>query len=265
MAGFGIETFGVRIGLRFDRLTTQDWLDGLVVGDWRLIQGEKVEVLYSVALGPEREPRRGWKTKKLLYRGAARLSKTLDEAEIRRQLRLDLQGQVSLRAKDRVFIHAGVVGWQGKAIVLPGRSYVGKTTLVDALLELGGTYYSDEYAVLDSRGRVNPFPRPLRKRGSNGDSDRDEMPPASRIGREPIPVALVVDIEYQKGRTWQASRISPGQGMLTLFANAVAARSGRSRVLSYASATVASARMIKGIRGEATEAARILVDALESG
>jgi hypothetical protein len=31
---------------------------------------------------------------------------------------------------------------------------------VAELVRAGATYYSDEFAVLDSRGRVHPFPRP---------------------------------------------------------------------------------------------------------
>src|SRR5438045_8281052 len=67
-------------------------------------------------------------------------------------------------AKHRVFVHAGVVGWKGKAIVIPGRSYSGKSTLVSELVKAGATYYSDDYAVFDARGRVYPFPKPLEMR-----------------------------------------------------------------------------------------------------
>ena len=58
-------------------------------------------------------------------------------------------------------MHAGVVGWKGWALVLPGKSGAGKTTLVAELIRAGATYYSDEYAVLDERGRVHPYARPL--------------------------------------------------------------------------------------------------------
>jgi hypothetical protein len=34
-------------------------------------------------------------------------------------------------------------------------SYSGKTTLVSELIRAGATYYSDEYAVIDERGRVH--------------------------------------------------------------------------------------------------------------
>ena len=68
---------------------------------------------------------------------------------------------VAEEARRGVFVHAGVVGWKGRALVLPGKSGAGKTTLVAELIRAGATYYSDEYAVLDERGRVHPYARPL--------------------------------------------------------------------------------------------------------
>ena len=61
-------------------------------------------------------------------------------------------------AVGKVFLHAGVVGWKGRAIVIPATSFSGKTTLVAELVKRGAQYYSDEYAVLDAEGKVEPFP-----------------------------------------------------------------------------------------------------------
>ena len=60
-----------------------------------------------------------------------------------------------------IYLHAGVLEWKGKALVLPGISYSGKTTLVQELVRLGARFYSDEYAIIDTKGRVHPFPSPL--------------------------------------------------------------------------------------------------------
>ena len=73
-----------------------------------------------------------------------------------------LRAHVALQSPDRIFVHAGVVAVRGRAIVLPGTSYCGKTTLVAALVRAGATYFSDEFAVLDERGAVHPYPKPLR-------------------------------------------------------------------------------------------------------
>jgi hypothetical protein len=42
-------------------------------------------------------------------------------------------------------------------MVLPGKSFAGKTTLVAALVRAGAEYWSDEYAVLDANGDVHPY------------------------------------------------------------------------------------------------------------
>ena len=76
-------------------------------------------------------------------------------------LESDMQRFVAEMAHRRVFVHAGVVGWQGKAIIIPGRTFTGKTTMVAELVRAGATYYSDEYAVFDLQGRVHPYARPL--------------------------------------------------------------------------------------------------------
>jgi hypothetical protein len=76
-----------------------------------------------------------------------------------------LDAQIRLRiaanAADWTFVRAGVVAWQGKALLIPSDSFGGKTTLVKALVEAGATYYSDEYGVLDDDGHVHPYPRRL--------------------------------------------------------------------------------------------------------
>ena len=40
-----------------------------------------------------------------------------------------LRALVALHAPDRIFVHAGVVTHGGRTIVIPGKSFTGKTTL----------------------------------------------------------------------------------------------------------------------------------------
>jgi hypothetical protein len=62
----------------------------------------------------------------------------------------------------RLCIHAGVLSHRGGALVIPGSSGHGKTTLVAALVQAGFGYLSDEVLALD-RGDATlvPFARPL--------------------------------------------------------------------------------------------------------
>lgn len=50
------------------------------------------------------------------------------------------------------FVHSGVVEFDRRAIVFPGKSRYGKSTMVAALVEAGCRYLSDEYAVISPEG-----------------------------------------------------------------------------------------------------------------
>jgi hypothetical protein len=66
------------------------------------------------------------------------------------------------RLSDYYLIHAGVVAHDDKAIVLPGSSGGGKTTLIAGLLKNGFRYLTDEIGIIDPHTlRVYPFPKPL--------------------------------------------------------------------------------------------------------
>lgn len=61
-----------------------------------------------------------------------------------------------------VLVHASVASVDGRAVIFPGRSGAGKTTLVAALALAGWEYLSDEVAVVEPEsGLVHPYPRPL--------------------------------------------------------------------------------------------------------
>jgi HprK-related kinase A len=63
---------------------------------------------------------------------------------------------------DHILVHAGVVAVGGDAIVLPGPSGRGKSTLVAALCLSGLAYASDELAVLDPvTAAVRPFAKAI--------------------------------------------------------------------------------------------------------
>jgi hypothetical protein len=159
----------------------------------------------------------------------------------------------ALRAQDCLFVHAGVVGWQRQAILIPGRSMTGKTTLVKALIEAGATYYSDEFAVLDKAGLVHPYPRPLSIRGHNGQPGRKT--PVEALGRqagvEPLPVGLVFVTEYQPEAAWRPRKLTPGQALLALMDNTVAARREPAYSMPILKQAVTGAIALKSKRGEA--------------
>jgi hypothetical protein len=235
-----------------------------------------VDILYSLRLahstGSGQAPpgqRKGQRNYHLLYCGSALLARTLELPQLFDALKQHAEQLTVLRAQDCLFVHAGVVGWQGpagwKAIVIPGRSMTGKTTLVKALLEAGAVYYSDEFAVLDKQGRVHPYPLPLSLRDKNGQPGRKISAESleAEIGVEPLPLGLVVVTEYQSEARWRPRKLTPGQALLALMDNTVAARREPAYSMPILKQAVAGAVTIKSKRGEAKKIAPVLLARLE--
>jgi hypothetical protein len=154
-----------------------------------------------------------------------------------------------------VFVHAGAVGWRGRAIVIPGRSFSGKSSLVAELVRAGATYYSDEFAVLDERGRVHPFAKPLslRAEGEVRQEHFSVQELGGATGVKPLPVGLVLVTEYEPGACWRPKQLTQGQGALALLSHVVAARQRPEHSLAALQRVVSLAPILKGRRGDASE------------
>ena len=169
----------------------------------------------------------------------------------------ELQLGVARLARPEVFVHAGVVAVDGQAIVVPGRSGAGKTTLVRALVDAGATYYSDEYAVLDVAGRVHPYARRPSVRVRAGHKERHPVPRLR--GRGPVPLGLVVETRYRPAGRWDPKPLSAGECVLALLANTVPARDRPAEVLAALARATQSARGFRSERGAASRTARALL------
>jgi hypothetical protein len=169
-------------------------------------------------------------------------------------------------ARQRVFVHAGAAEWKGRGILIPGRSFSGKTTLVAELVRLGATYYSDEYAVLDRSGRVHPYPAPLavRQPGSYKQKNYLAEEIGGSVGVKPIRVGMIVLTHYKPGATWRSRQISHGQAMLELLNNTIPARRDPKTVFATLQKVVAQTVTLRGPRGEAQETARFILNQLSS-
>jgi len=165
---------------------------------------------------------------------------------------------VATLAKALVFVHAGVVGWRNRAIVIPGRSLSGKTTLVLALVEAGAEYYSDEYAIFDSEGRVHPYWRlPRLKTAPRQDvSSHDLSRVLSGPPPSPIPLGWVLISRYEAGSVWRPRRLSCGETLLGLLDNTVPLRSRPEESVKSLAKAMTNAQGFEGLRGEAASFAR---------
>ncbi|MBI4445841.1 MAG: hypothetical protein HY645_08010 [Acidobacteria bacterium] len=250
--------YGVDIGVRVnDPGTLNSILRHLPFG-WKPSKPGVVDRLYSVLVIPSSRGR----AHRLLYGDRVLLIGTVDLEELLEVFERDVQLYVAEHARRRLFVHAGVVAWAGRALILPGRSQSGKTTLVSELVRVGALYYSDEYAVFDSDGRVHPFAQPLsvREQGAVRKKKLSVAALGGVSGRTSLPVGLVVLAKYEPGRRWSPRRLSPGQGVLELLTHTFSARRNPRAAFKVLGKIVAQAPVIKSPRAEAGEAARRIIE-----
>ena len=262
-AGIAFVSYGLRIGIRVSSPEIMDRIEGLLPPNARPARGPRVGCLYSLIVSGTKV---GSNIRRfnILYADAGQLARTKDTDLVLEALERDLQLYVAEQAHRRVFLHAGVVGWRGRAIVIPGRTMSGKTTLVKALVEAGATYYSDEYAVLDERGRVHPYPKPLSIRENGGGRPKEILPEAlgGTAGVKPLPVGLIVATSYREAARWRPRQLLPGRAVMALLAHTVSVRRKPERALTTLRQVVADAPVLKGARGEAAEIAEALLGRL---
>jgi hypothetical protein len=250
--GLALSAFGVRAGVRVNVSGVLPRVLPLLPPGWKKSRRVIVQRLYSlvVAQGSERA---GMRRLHVLYSNSMLVARDAALDQVLAALETDLQRYTAEASSDMTFLHAGVVGWRGRAIVLPGRSFSGKTTLVREMLRLGATYYSDEFAVVDNSGLVHPFARPL---GIRDDSSHAQIKYTAEglgaaSGVKPLPMGIAVICKFETGARWQPTPLSQGQGALELLANSVAVRSQPHQTLRRLHKLAGNSLFIKGTRGEA--------------
>lgn len=259
--GFSLKSYGVRIGIRSNDPVALDRVCRHLPSEWENASSSVVDRVYSILIAGK-GPRANVRRLNLLYGDHVQLARSLDLDSVFETFGSDLRLFVAELAKHRVFVHAGVVGWKGKAIVIPGRSYSGKSTLVAELVRAGATYYSDEYAVLDSRGRVHPFSKPLELR-EEGKSKQTKISAAElggHSGTKPLPVGLVLMTQFKNGARWRPRKLTAGKGVLEMLFNTVSARRSPAKALATLQRVAAQAEVLKGVRGDARKVAPAVLE-----
>lgn len=261
--GLTLSAFGVRAGVRVNVSGLLPRVLPLLPPGWKKSSGVIVQRLYSLVVAQASE-RAGVRRLHMLYADSMPVSRDAALDQVLDALETDFHRYTAEATPSMTFLHAGVVGWKGHAIVMPGRSLSGKTTLVREMLSLGATYYSDEFAVVNNSGLVHPFARPLgiREDLSNAQTKYSAERFGAASGIKPLPLGMVVICQYEAGARWQPARLSQGQGALELLANSVAVRSRPRETLSRLQKFSRHAVFIKGTRGEAHEAAMSILNPL---
>lgn len=168
---------------------------------------------------------------------------TIDDEVALAMLESELRGHVAIHAPDHVFVTGSAVIADGRAVLLPGRSFTGRTTLVRALVAGGAEPCSDDFIVLDAAGRAVPDPE---------------------LGPAPVPVGLVAITPYRPGAHLELAPLARGAALLELLSHAVAARLRPEPALRTLKAATAEAEAFTGERDEAGEAAAAILAALRT-
>lgn len=270
---FSFESYKVKIGVRAESETILEEIENRIAetlpGGVKIIEPSEVGHILEV------ERKRAGEFK--IYKdgemvasggkdGAAAGDETLHNF-LNSQIRLT----IAEYAVGKVFLHAGAVARNGKALIIPASSFAGKSSLVAALIKKGALYYSDEYAVLDEDGLVSPFPKTLSLRGIVSDYEQVERSPESLggvAGKKPVPVGLVLICKYDRRiknqRKFAPEILSSGQGTLEILAHAIPARFNPKFTLETLCKITSRAIIARCKRGEADEFAELLIDFLDS-
>ncbi len=175
-----------------------------------------------------------------------------------------LDREVAYRATHVTAVHAGVVAWGERAVMLPAPSGAGKTTLVAALLERGARYYSDELALLDPDGWVHPYPRRLMVRDHLGRS-RATPPEAfgAQTGITALRVGVILDLRFEAAAGLRLDPLPASEAVLLLLANTAHRLSSAHAVPPALLKAAAGAASYRGRRGNAQDAADAILRLME--
>lgn len=171
---------------------------------------------------------------------------------------------IAERAVGLVFLHAGVVGWKGKAIIIPADSFKGKSTLVSELVRRGAEYYSDEFAIIDGDGLVHPFARRINRRTEDYKTYELTVEDlGGTYGKVLIPVGFVLITEYRLNAKWSPKILRPGQGVLEMIPFTLCLRHRPDFSLEVLNNIASNAIIASSLRGTAEKFAKTLLDYID--
>lgn len=260
------EAFGVRIGIRCDEKKILQKifkrLEQILPNGYEVAEQGEVEHFLDI----EKCDGGGFR----LYKNREIVTDCTLEENLFNYTESQIRLTVAECAVGKVFLHAGVVAWKDKAVIIPASSFAGKTTLVAELIKNGAVYYSDEYAVLDKNGLVYPFPKMLSLRGIIDDYkqlDHSAEELGGKIGTRPIPVGLVLISRFEEGenniKSFEPEILSPGQGFLEILAHTIPIRFNTKFSLEVLKNISTRAIIARIKRGEAKEFVSLLLDYLD--
>ena len=259
--------FGLNIGVELcDPVRPADLRGSLPPGHEPITRGELDRVFrlesFDAQTSPVAKAGYHWFDEDRFHRFASNLEQAVEYAESL------IEHHIAEFTPEFIFIHAGVVTWRGRAIILPGSSRSGKSTLVRALVHAGATYFTDEYAVFDANGVVYPYLRHLSQRegpfGPAGRVDLAAHAPSAEKRRAGAPVVLVALTSFEEGSSWRVEQLGPGAAMMAISQHVIAIRRRPEDAFQVMVHIVERAAVVEGVRGDAADAAARILNAIEA-
>ncbi len=258
-----LESFGVRIGIRLDSRCDPTGCIAVLPPGWVPVEWHDLDRIYRIEhVEADASPTGGAGFRVVTESALPPPSfAPFDQAAVFESLESAMHHYIAEFSTRHLFVHAGVVGWHDAAIVLPGRSFAGKTTLVTGLVRSGATYYSDEYAVLDEYGQVHAFPRRVKLRdGPFGPAGRYDIGQELAVPLPPLPVRLVAVLTYREQQGWDVEALDGAAAIMAVCDNTVAIRRRPADSFAMIGAMLSNADVIKGTRGTVDDAVSQLLD-----
>ena len=159
-------------------------------------------------------------------------------------------------------VHAGAVLIDGKALIFPGSTHAGKSSLVAELLLRGASHFSDEYALIDKQGCVHAYPRPLLLR-NGGPRQSLTLPTdlnAAFAVSHPVPVGWIFATSYSPGTVWSIREMSQGEALMLLLRNTPHEIAETPEIVDVFLRVARNATCCEGTRGDAAQAADEILD-----
>ena len=189
------------------------------------------------------------------------LGGAINETQVRQRLARRMDYYLGAYARDCAFLHAGIVCHEGRAILLPGLSHAGKSTLTAALVRAGAQYVSDDIAVIDRAGRACFLSRAINLREDVARAlDLPSSAHMEHLREGTVLVNAIMLLNYRKNEAVLDMRpLSKGETILRLIANSMNGRHEPETVIRCCAAAVSQAICYEGVRGEAETVAPLML------
>jgi hypothetical protein len=257
-----VSSHGVRLRLRATDSRTLEAFLARLPANWKTSGAGRTFRTYSLATA---SGRRGRAAEHIVYQDDAELFSHRDLETLLSWFEAAVRLYVAEMSPGRTFVHAGAVAWAGRAIILPGRPDIGKSTLTAALVRAGAKYLSDEFALVADDARIHPFPKPFWfVRPHVGGL---LTIPVEEFGgvqeTRSFPAGLIVLTSYG-ARRWRPRPVTPGKAILELLAHTLSAQQNPRATLRRLEQVVTTVPVLKGGRGEAEVTAPLILRRLEA-